>query len=156
MSRTKDLIPDTHLILSFLGAAEAHHFEAVAFFWHLRRLSPASRLHLPAPLLWEIASRGDDNGVPPSPLLRLEALGLPAQIVPVDQGLFERTWREASPAARWTDLLTLALAADLHLPLVSWDESLASDAAAHGARVVTPDAFLEEVEGRAAGPQRLE
>jgi hypothetical protein len=134
------LIVDSSVIVSAIRPDQAFHTASLEFFDRVH--SRGDEIWVPMTMLWEIgAALSHPNKVPPGTKFNA-TLNLSFRYIPIDEGLFQRTWtgntRVPMKAADW---IFVSCALDQHALLVSWDDNLVRNAAECGVVATKPSEY---------------
>ncbi len=135
------LVVDSSVIVSAIKPAEKFHTESIKFFGSVG--SRRDEVWTPMTLLWEMGAALDHPGkTPPGTTFhRLFNIGL--SFVPVDEGLFQRTWKpDLRIPVKGVDRVFLSCALEKPAVLVSWDENLVRNTASVGVKPQTPPDYV--------------
>ena len=135
------LVIDTSVIVSATKPAEIFHDQSVRF---LARVSDrGDEIWTPMTQLWEIGAALDHPAKTSVGTTFHDFGEFEFQFVPIDEGLFQRTWKpNLRVPVKTGDRLFLACALEKGATLVTWDENLVRNAGAFGVTAETPADYL--------------
>ena len=137
-----NVVVDSSVVISAIKPNEVHHTQSVTFFEQLHKRGDT--VWVPMTLLWEIGTSLDHPGKNPTGTQFNRLFELELQFIPIDEGLFQRTWKpDLRMPVKAADRIFLSCAFDKDALLISWDSNMVRLAKEAGVEGATPQEYVD-------------